>query len=194
MELATNLKSILPNPTPNTVSTTLCIRHRELMTQPEADSSSTTPTAKVHASKPSAYSPNLSPHPSPLRPHCLARDRLRLWKPSPAVLSHHSTTQEDDIDKIFNVMSNTWVASTQESYSAGILVYHVYCDSKTIPEELWAPTCQQIVTAFITSLAGSYSASIISHYVHDICAWHILHGLEWRLNILEMDAILKGAQ
>jgi hypothetical protein len=42
-------------------------------------------------------------------------------------------------------------------------------------------------------LAGSYSGSTISNYVHGIRAWHILHGLEWRLNPLEMDALLKGA-
>ena len=135
-ELALNPESTLLNPTPNTASTMLHIRYREIMTQPETDLSSTTLTAKVCVSKPSAYSPNLFPHPSPLQPHCLAQDRLCLWKPSPAVLSHHSTTQEDNIDKIFDMMSNAWAASTRESYSAGILVYHVYCDSKSIPEEL----------------------------------------------------------
>ncbi|KAH7903386.1 hypothetical protein BJ138DRAFT_993052, partial [Hygrophoropsis aurantiaca] len=27
------------------------------------------------------YKPHLTPNPSPLRPHCLAKDRLRLWLP-----------------------------------------------------------------------------------------------------------------
>ena len=90
-------------------------------------------------------------------------------------------------------MSNAWADSTRESYSAGILVYHVYCDMEGIPEELRAPTSQHIITAFVTSLAGAYAGSTISNYVCGIRAWHILHGLEWRLNPLEMDAMLKGA-
>ena len=47
--------------------------------------------------RPSAYGPSLSPLPSPLRPHCLAKDRLQFWKPSPDVCSHHSSAQEDDV-------------------------------------------------------------------------------------------------
>jgi hypothetical protein len=101
--------------------------------------------------------------------------------------------QGSDVSQAFEVMANAWADSTRESYSAGILVYHVYCDKKSIPEELRAPTSQPIITAFIASLAGSYSGSTISNYVHGIRAWHILHGLEWRLNPLEMDALLKGA-
>jgi hypothetical protein len=90
-------------------------------------------------------------------------------------------------------MSNAWADSTRETYSAGILVYHVYCDVKGVPEVLRAPASQHIITAFITSLAGSYSGSTIHNYIHGIRAWHILHGLEWKLNPLEMEAILKGA-
>ena len=106
------------------------------------------------------------------------------------VTSHHSTAQKDGIDQIFDVMSNTWASSTHESYSTGILVYNIYCDMKGIPEELQAPTNQHTITVFITSLAGSYSGSTISNGIH---AWHILHGLEWKLNLLEMDTVLKGA-
>ena len=147
-------------------------------------------------SKPSAYSPNLSPRPSPLRPHCLAQDRLRLWIPSPAVLSRHSepAVEAEELERVFNVMSNAWADSTRESYSSGILVYHVYCDVKGVPEELRAPASQSNITSFIVSLAGSYSGSTISNYIHGIRAWHVLHGLEWRLNSLELDAALKGAE
>ena len=98
------------------------------------------------------------------------------------------------MDHIFEVMSNAWADSTQETYSAGILAYHVYCDVKGLLEDLRAPTSQHILTSFITSLAGSYSGSTINNYVHGIWAWHILHGLEWKLNQLEMDAVLRGAE
>jgi hypothetical protein len=149
--------------------------------------------APKKAAKPSAYSSNRSPLPSPLRPHCLAADRLLLWKPSSHVSSRHSAAQDDDINQVFEVMSNAWAPSTRETYSAGLLVYHVYCDAKGLPEDLRAPTSQHVLTSFITSLAGSYAGSTINNYVHGIRAWHILHGLDWRLNPLEMDAVLRGA-
>ena len=63
---------------------------------------------------------------------------------------------------------------------------------KGLPEELRAPASQSIITSFIVSLAGSYSGSTISNYVHGIRAWHVLHGLEWRLNPLELDAALAA--
>jgi hypothetical protein len=63
-------------------------------------------------SKLSAYQPNLLPHPSSLCPHCLARDCLRLWRPSSLVASRHSRAQEHELCRIFNVMSNVWAGST----------------------------------------------------------------------------------
>jgi hypothetical protein len=130
----------------------------------------------------------------PLWPHCLARDCLRLWIPSPAVLSRHSETEGAELERVFNVMSNAWAESICESYSSGILVYHVYCDMRGLPEELRAPACQSNIASFITSLAGSYSGSTISNYVCGIRTWHILHGLEWRLNSAETDTALRGAE
>ena len=137
-------------------------------------------------SKPSVYSPSLCPHPSPLRPHCLAQDRLRRWRPSPNVSSRHVSAElgPEELERVFNVMSNAWAESTRESYSSGILVYHVFCDARNVPEELRAPANQATITSFIVSLAGSYSGSTISNYIHGIRAWHVLHGLEWRIHSL----------
>ena len=91
-------------------------------------------------------------------------------------------------------MANAWADTTRESYSSGILVYHVFCDARDIPEDERAPTNQQIITAFITTLAGSYAGATVSNYICGIRAWHILHGLEWKLNELELEAALKGAE
>ena len=91
-------------------------------------------------------------------------------------------------------MSNAWTEGTHESYSTGILSYHVFCDKKEVPEELRAPASQALITGFIVSLAGTYSGAAISNYVNGIRAWHILHGLEWKPNQLETDAALKGAE
>ena len=91
-------------------------------------------------------------------------------------------------------MLNAWAGSTRESYSAGLLVYHIYCDKKGIPEELRAPTSQDIITSLVASLAGSYSGLAISNYVHGVQAWHILHGLQWRPDRLELEAVLRATK
>jgi len=180
-------------PSPTLASPTNRVRHStnaHCLVQPQP----IVPTTTSRPSKPSAYQPSLCPLPSPLRPHCLARDRLRLWIPSPLVASRHSTAQQHELSRVFDVMSNAWASSTRESYSAGVLVYHVYCDKKGIPEELRAPTSQDIITSLVASLAGSYSGSTISNYVHGVRAWHVLHGLSWKPDRLELDAVLKAAE
>ena len=95
---------------------------------------------------------------------------------------------------IFNVMSHAWAQSTQEGYSSGLLSWHVYCDKKSIPELQHAPASQPHLATFIASLAGSFSGGTIANYLYGIQVWHILHGMEWKLNKLEMDALLKGAE
>ena len=93
----------------------------------------------------------------------------------------------------FEVMLNAWAESTCKAYSSRILPYHVYCDKMNIPEEQHAPTSQPIIASFIASMAEAYSGASISNYIYGIHAWHILHGLKWELNQLELDALLKGA-
>jgi hypothetical protein len=90
-------------------------------------------------------------------------------------------------------MASAWADSTRESYGAGVLVYQVFCDIREIPEDLRAPTSQHIITAFITSLAGSYSGATVANYINGVRAWHILHGLEWKPIQMELEAALKAA-
>jgi hypothetical protein len=148
----------------------------------------------VSTARPSAYSPRLTPNPSVLRPHCLARDRLHLWKPFISHISRcHANLSEEDINCIFNVMSNAWSQSTHEAYSSGLLAWHVHCDKRSVPESLRAPAHHSYIASFMASLAGSYSGSTVSNYLYGLRAWHILHSVEWKLNALEIEALLKGA-
>lgn len=144
--------------------------------------------------RPAAYSPQLTLIPSVLRPHCLARERLHMWKP---FISHinqrHVALSEEEIRRIFNVMANAWSQLTHEAYSSGLLVWHVHCDKKSVPESLHAPAHQSHIASFVASLAGSYSGSTISNYLYGLRAWHLLHSVEWKLNVIEMETLLKGA-
>jgi hypothetical protein len=157
---------------------------RPLLIQP-MDLNSTTFFFNLSSARPSAYAPHLAPISSPLCPYCLAQDRLCLWKPfspchDPNSEQYSIQVSEQDASHIFKITSNAWVDSTCEAYSSSILVYHVHCDKRNISEHLQAPISHPLATSFIASLAGSYSSSTISNYIHRIWAWHILHGLPWR--------------
>jgi hypothetical protein len=93
----------------------------------------------LNSPTPAAYSISLTPLPSPLRPHCLGRERLCLWRPIQA----HSTGDGEgqtvnltdaDLEHILEVMAQAWEEGTWESYGSGLLMFYVYCDNKATPE------------------------------------------------------------
>ncbi|KDQ52909.1 hypothetical protein JAAARDRAFT_137970 [Jaapia argillacea MUCL 33604] len=155
-------------------------------------------TPPTHSQTPTPYSSGLTPAVSHLRPHCLARHRLRLWKPL------HPRTSLDsqgrplglspaDLERIEDVITHAWAESTRELYGSGLLVFHVFCDNKSIPEDQRAPASSLLTSSFVSTIAGAYAGRTISKYLYGVRAWHILHGLEWSLNEPEMEALLKAA-
>ena len=150
-------------------------------------------------SSPLPYPSNLTPDPSPLRPHCPARDRLRLWRP--AVTRNTLDTQgrpttlcQQDLELIEGVSLNSLQPATQAAYGSGLLAFHVFCDRKGISEDLRAPVDNLILKSFVATLAGIYSPTAITNYIAAVRAWHIVHGMEWDIGDPEMDAIIKGAK
>jgi hypothetical protein len=149
-------------------------------------------------SKPQPYRPDLTPHPSQLRPHCAARDRLRLWQPMGRQSDSSQNPQpielsEADLDRILEVMNVSWANGTREVYGSGLLVYHVFCDLRSIPEHQRAPASPLLIVAFISSCAGSYSGSTLANYVFGVRAWHTLHGQRWAMDDMQVKAALTGA-
>ncbi|KAF8952987.1 DNA breaking-rejoining enzyme [Flammula alnicola] len=143
--------------------------------------------------------------PSSLRPHCLARDRLRLWLPTASRLHNctsdpstastdHIPFSDEDRERITDVLNHAWEEDTRETYGSGLLVYHVFCDAKQVPEHKRAPASQLLLSAFVSSLAASYAGKTISNYFYGVRAWHVLHGIPWRLEKAEMDAMLRAAE
>jgi hypothetical protein len=91
-------------------------------------------------------------------------------------------------------MVHAYAESTRETYGSGLLVYHVFCDSKLIPEDQRAPASHILISLFITEMAGHYSGRTVSNYVHGVRAWHTLHGIAWTLGEdAEIDTLLKAA-
>jgi hypothetical protein len=84
------------------------------------------------------YPHDLNLLPSVLHPHCAAKQHLHLWNPA-TLRSIPSALTMDDITRIQDVMCHAWAESTHKTYSSGLLVFHVYCDSCSIPEEDCTP-------------------------------------------------------
>lgn len=148
--------------------------------------------------KPRPYKPDLTPAPSPLRPHCLAKQRLVMWLPSPTSpraknSPSYKPLDEDETQRILSVIGASWADSTKELYGTGLLVFHVYCDIHSIPDNQRAPISPNLLSSFLASCAGALSGSTISNYAAALRAWHILHGLDWNINELEYKAVLEGA-
>ena len=100
---------------------------------------------------------------------------------------------EEDLDRVIAVINTSWQPSTRETYGAGLLVFHVFCDLRGVPEAQRCPVDPLLMLTFISCCAGSYSGKTLSNYSYAIRAWHVLHGAPWRINPPEMKAALDGA-
>lgn len=144
---------------------------------------------------PVPYRQNLTPIPSLLRPHCLARDRLRKWIPAcnQTAESGISGIDEPEQERIKDTMIHAWEEDTREAYGTGLLMWHCFCDSRSIPEHERAPAKQTLLSAFVAHLAAAYSGRTISNYLHGVRAWHVLNSVPWSLEKPEMDTMLRAA-
>ena len=113
---------------------------------------------------------------SALRPHCPANDQIRLWKPKDARHTldnngHPTNLAKDDLERIREVLQETYVPNTGSTYGTGLLMFHIFCDHKGIEEEHRAPVNPTILSSFISTLAGTYGGNTIRNYVYGIRAW-----------------------
>lgn len=150
-------------------------------------------TDNTYASKPKPYRANLTPLPSDYRPHCRAGDRLRLWRPAVSRgMGPGFEWHEDDFNRLLRVANVAWAKGTRESYGAGLLVFHVFCDIRKIPEDARCPASPTLISMFVASCAGSYSGSALANYVYGVRAWHIMHGQIWAMDD-QLKVVLDGA-
>jgi hypothetical protein len=142
------------------------------------------------------YPPNLTPIPSTLRPACIAKHRLSLWKPATpppqASIQNHLLHSVDEA-RIREVLSEAYSDSTKVTYGTGLLVFHVYCDKKEISEPQRAPIGQTLLAGFISTLIGDYSAQAIENYTYGLRAWHIIHRIPWKINRAELQTLFASA-
>ncbi|KAN0084277.1 hypothetical protein V8E55_007781, partial [Tylopilus felleus] len=139
------------------------------------------------------YPSNLTPALSDLRPHCAAKDRLEKWLPhldSLSLLGPPATLELQE--RVKTVTLQGWAESTRATYGAGLLVYHVFCDSREVLEKDRTPAKAALVASFVSALAGSLSGKAIHNYIYGVRAWHTLYGLPWVLHEEQIATMLKG--
>lgn len=101
---------------------------------------------------------------------------------------------DEDIKRIEDVLAYAWELDTHATYASGLLNFMVFCDQKNIPEKDRAPASQVLIMSFVSTLAAAYSGSAISNYVYGVRAWHLLHGVPWKIDKPELEALLKAAE
>ncbi|KAJ7772280.1 hypothetical protein B0H16DRAFT_1235027, partial [Mycena metata] len=128
------------------------------------------------------------------RPLCFANERLYKWLPSTGRQDREgNTVPEADLVNITNVLSHSWADGTLETYGSGLLLYHCFCDSRNVPEPARAPASQELLAAFLAAAVGSYAGKTLENYLSAVRAWHILHGVPWKPDKSECDALLRAA-
>ena len=160
--------------------------------QPSHASHSTTSSHPTRPVLP--YPSNLALSPSPLHLHCPAKDQLEQWLSHPDALSLLGSSVSLELqERIKTVTLQGWADSTRATYSAGLLVYHSFRDSREIPEKDHALANAALVSSFILALTGSLSGKAIHNYIYGVRAWHTLYGLPWVLHKDQISTMLKGA-
>ena len=91
-------------------------------------------------------------------------------------------------------MAHAWEVDTHTTYTSGLLNFVVFCDKKGIPEADRVPASHILLLSFVSTLTAVYSGSTISNYLYSIHVWHILHGIPWKIERLEMDTMLKAVE
>lgn len=145
------------------------------------------------AALPHSYCNGLSLLPSLLRPHCMAAKCLIQWQPIFHLLLHLPLNADDQccLDK---VLAHTLVLTTHGTYGAGLLFFHVFCDECSMPEEQCSPASPDLISVFIASIVGAYSASAICNYVAGLRVWHLLHQLSWTITKVDVSFLYNSAK
>jgi hypothetical protein len=82
--------------------------------------------------------------------------------------------------------------TTRKMYSSGLLLYHVFCNSRGVSEALHAPASTNLIEVFLASIIGAYSASAISNYYAAVQAWHFIHNMSWGFAEGNLSQLIKG--
>jgi hypothetical protein len=100
---------------------------------------------------------------------------------------------ESDLQHILEVTSRAYAESTARTYGTGLLIFHIFCNQKDIPEVQCTSANHLLLSSFIATLVGVYLGKTITNYLYGIHAWHTIHGVPWRIQQTKLDTLLRAA-
>ena len=109
-----------------------------------------------------------------------------------ANLTQAEGLSEDMNSRIEAIMASSWASSTWETYGTGLLAMFEFMEAIAIPATNQVPVTPTVLKAFVVTLVGEYSASTIKNYINGVRAWHIIHGLPWYNQDIELEALCKA--
>ena len=112
-----------------------------------------------------AYCAGLTPSPSALCPHCPAKEHLHLWHPSTSCSVNLMSLTDADLEWMLSIVNISWAQGTCKTYSVGLLVFYIFCDTCNILDLQHCPMAPLLIVMFIASCAGSYSGAIFTNYI-----------------------------
>jgi len=120
--------------------------------------------------------------PSTLRPFVCASDRIMAWH-TPFSSSFHSSLRAElsvpAISCLFEVLLLSLDENTRSVYGAGLLRFHQFCDTMTVPEHKRMPASEILLAAFAATAAAKVSRSCLDSWLAGIHFWHIFNGAPW---------------
>jgi hypothetical protein len=129
-----------------------------------------------------------------LRPKVFASERLMQWLPVEAFTRPLESFQtQGDVERARIVLAHGWDSATLETYGTGLLLYHVWCDERNIPDEQRTPISTSLLSTFLADCAGAYSKSALKNAVAALHAWSLLHDVKWNINQRVITGLLKGS-
>ncbi|KAJ7136714.1 hypothetical protein C8R44DRAFT_868839 [Mycena epipterygia] len=135
--------------------------------------------------------------PSMFRPHVPADRHVLLWT-APHSLTAHSALQEAGLSlnlqrRIFEALLQSHVSETRESYGAGLLWFHQFCDREGIGESAHMPADQFLLAAFVADAVGSCTSKCIRNWLNGLHLWHMYNDAPWHGNEGWLPALKKSA-
>ncbi|KAF7304606.1 hypothetical protein MKEN_01174500 [Mycena kentingensis (nom. inval.)] len=120
-----------------------------------------------------------------LRPHVLAKDRIRSWRTPWGIRNDElvrSTLPDKVVDRTFAAIHAAWAPNSTSSYAAGPLRFTQFCDEHGVSEEDRMPASHVLLSAFVAQHAGSVSGDAVSNWLSGLKAWHDANGAPWHGN------------
>ncbi|KAJ7112156.1 hypothetical protein C8R44DRAFT_538812, partial [Mycena epipterygia] len=135
--------------------------------------------------------------PSPFRLHVPADRRVLMWTTLHSIAAH-SSMQDAGIlldlqRRILEGLLLTHVPETRESYGAGLLWYHQFCDRETIPELAHMLADRFLLAAFVADAIGSCSGKCIRNWLNSLHLWYIYNDAAWHGDEGWLPALKKSA-